>query len=66
MGVTKNKYCDRCGVDSTQDFVIRSYRWMRLMDNYHYKHSMLVKVDLCDQCANMIHLQIEDFIHNQG
>ena len=43
------KICDLCGISNNVTRV-RGYRWMGLMDKHDYKHRMLIKVDLCDNC----------------
>ena len=41
------KICDKCG---TREGTIRGFRWMALMDKDNYKHTMIIKVDLCEYC----------------
>jgi hypothetical protein len=38
----------------SSDNPVSPYRWMRVMDKYNYKHKMLIKIDLCDDCASKV------------
>lgn len=44
------KVCDRCGKGYTEGARVRSYRWMRVQDDEDYKHSYLIRSDLCMRC----------------
>jgi hypothetical protein len=56
------KICDCCGIYSTIAKV-GGYRWMKLMDKDDYKHTMLIKLDLCDKCEALIQNEIWAFIN---
>lgn len=57
--IKKTRLCDNCGVKDSKKNNVSPYRWMRVMDKYNYKHRILVKVDLCDDCASKIILTLK-------
>lgn len=50
----KTRICDNCMEKDSSDNPVSPYRWMRVMDKYNYKHKMLIKIDLCDDCASKV------------
>ena len=51
------RICDRCKARNTKNWKpveVRGYRWMALMDKHSYKHEMIIKVDLCFDCADYV------------
>jgi len=56
------KICDKCGATHSELLKVKGYRWMKLMDKDDYKHRMLIKVDLCDNCEALIQNEIVSFL----
>ena len=56
------KICDKCGATHSELLKVKGYRWMKLMDKEDYKHRMLIKIDLCDNCEALIQNEIWSFI----
>ena len=52
--IKKKRVCDNCMEKDSKKNRVSPYRWMRVMDKYNYKHKMLIKIDLCDNCASKV------------
>jgi len=48
------KFCDHCERQQNEVNPVRSYRWMRIMDNLDYKHNIILKIDLCYTCHEKV------------
>lgn len=56
------RVCDKCKAQSTEYKKIRGFRWMGLMNEENYKHSMFIKADLCPLCEMKVRQAIMDEI----
>ena len=58
--IKKTRKCDNCNKDDSEKNHVSPYRWMRVMDKYNYKHIMLVKMNLCDECASKLVIYVSN------